>query len=109
MVKQKKRKCNFCGKYGLRYADIYRVCDACGVTQKTVGRGNRRKIKPGTLKKSQQRGKFKAVTMGNRRTVLAPVIEALLRVQSFRLPSGVKELQVSCYGSGGKAPRRKVK
>lgn len=78
MVKQ---KCHFCGKYELRYADTFRMCESCGMTQVKMGRGNHRKLKPGTLKKSQQRGQFKTRAMGNRRTALSPAIEALLRVK----------------------------
>ena len=81
MAAKKKYKCYFCLKYQLRYTATHRVCDACGLRQEKVGRGNHRGIKPDIFKKSRQRGSFQSPMMGNRRTTLAPTVEALLRIR----------------------------
>lgn len=73
--------CPFCGEKKIRYTDAHRICGACGVIQEKIGKGNHRKIPTKKLKKSQYRGQFKNLAMGNRRTALAPSIEALLRVK----------------------------
>ena len=81
MAKKTKYKCYFCLQNQMRYTETHRICDACGLRQQKVGRGNRRAMKPNALKTSRQRGKLKSVAFGNRRTALSPKIEALLRVK----------------------------
>jgi len=80
MAAKKKYKCYFCLKYQLRYTATHRVCDACGLRQEKMGRGNRRKVKPEAFKTSRRRGFLRSPAIGNRRTSLAPTIEALLKV-----------------------------
>lgn len=81
MAKKTKYKCYFCLQNQMRYTEMHRICDACGLLQKKAGRGNRRAMKPNALKTSRNRGKIKSGAFCNRRTTLSPKIEALLKVR----------------------------